>query len=1038
MVVIGALTVGIYLYTRMDEEIRSHVEQTFAEHYPHLNVSVGGARLIEGRGIAIYDLAISETASTRLQNHLVTIDEIMLVCDASAAQLVRGQLQVEQIVLKHPQLWISRESSGRWNLESLWPLPKGKKVCPSVEIQDAQISISDAQNPSLAAMVLQDIDLTITSSVTQSAATAAPENHPIDLHGTLAGPHLRRAEYHARFDPRQNLLHLQCQLEQLRLTPELQAWASKLGGVSLGPTQVQGRVDGKMVVQYKLHHKPQVSAQLRLTQGRIEDPRLPRPLKELSCSLQCENNSLHVKDFQAVCGSAQVALAMTRSGWGPQSPLALNLRVTQFALDPPLYRALPPAMQTQWDKFQPTGQGDANVQLTFDGQQWRPTVTLTGRNLEFESDKFSYRLQKGFGTLKYLPAEQGTKPRLDIDLTAYGGGQPLRIVGQVLDPKPGALGWVEITGRDLQIEQALIAALPKKTQRVIRSMRPAGKFHVHWRLDRTQPGQRKADSSLRLELADCQVNYKKFPYPLSGIHGLILAKNGRWTFRDLVSSGSRNVQCHGHLRPVEAGNELVLHFTGQQISLDDDLRQALPPAVQKAWAQLRPRGRVGMAAKIHHLTGQAKPNIHVTLQPDPESASITPTFFPYLLENIEGELTFREGHLLMSQMRARHGRTAVRTNGSGYFDPQGGWKVQFEGLAVDKLRPHRDLMVALPIQLRKLIEQLQPNGSFSIHNALLGFSKPNDPLAPVDSHWDMQLGCHQTDLSCGIELKNVHGTVRLVGQTQGARSYSSGELAIDTATFQDMQFTDIRGPIWMNNSRFLLGRWASQKLRKPEQHVTAKAYGGQIVADAQVLLDGLPKYVAEMSLTEANLARITTERFSNSSDYRGKVSAVLRLKGTGRSIHALTGDGQVQIRDAKIYEIPLLVGMLKLLRNRTPDTTAFNQSEIKFRVQGPHVVFDQIDFIGDAVSLLGKGTANFDQRINLVFHSIVGRNDIRIPLVKNILGQTSQQILQMYVGGTFADPKVQTQAFPGIKQLIQQIQSELEPPTLTNKPIRTR
>jgi hypothetical protein len=50
--------------------------------------SAWAARMVEGRGIAVYDLTISET-STNLQNNLLVVDEMMLVCD-TAFPVVHG------------------------------------------------------------------------------------------------------------------------------------------------------------------------------------------------------------------------------------------------------------------------------------------------------------------------------------------------------------------------------------------------------------------------------------------------------------------------------------------------------------------------------------------------------------------------------------------------------------------------------------------------------------------------------------------------------------------------------------------------------------------------------------------------------------------------------------------------------------------------------------------------------------------------------------------------------------------------------------
>ncbi len=1023
----------------MDDEIRLYAERALAEQFPQLNVSIGGARLVEGRGIAVYDLAISETTSTQLQNNLLVIDEIMLVCDAQLSKLMQGIPTIRRVVVKHPQVWVARKSDERWNIESLLPLPTFGGTCPQIVIKDAHIAIYDQRQAQMPPFALHEVNVTVNplSRKPRTNAESAPSGiQPLEIHGTWGGPDLRHAEIHARVDPAEKSLFVTAKIEQLQITPKLRAWVSAYAPGSLSQLRLQGRVDGNIRVkhQFGVGAVPQVESHLKLVDGRFEDPRLPRPLTELTCDVACDNGGVKVKELRGKLGSAQVAMQLERHGWKSTSPLAMGLKLENVPLDGSLYESLPEFVQRQWDKYQPAGLVDGQLQLTFDGVRWRPALTLTGRALAFESDKFRYRVNDGSGTLRYTPSEGEHPARLDIDLIGHGGGQPLKIVGQVFDPRPGALGWVEITGQNVEIEQRMIDALPEKTRRVIQSIHPTGKFHVRWHLARKEEGQLTPNTTLRLELVDCQVKYEKFPYPLRGIHGLILAENKRWTFRDLASSGSRSVQCQGYLQPEGAGNELSLQFAGQQISLDDDLQQALPESVRKAWTEIRPRGRVDLIANIKHETGYEAPSIRVTVHPRPESTTIQPKFFPYLLEQVEGTFNYQDGELQLANVRARHGRTTVRSNGSGSFSKDGSWYVQLEGLSVDRLAARRDLIVALPSKLQKLLDDLKPTGGFGLQNGRLRFSKSREAEAPIDSQWDIELDCHQTDLQVGIELRNVHGSVRLQGASVDGRCQSKGELALDSVTFENVQFTQIRGPIWVDETSCRLGRWATDIQRLPTRRLTAKVYNGDLVGDGWATFDGLPEYGAQASLAGADLLRMMTERFNSQRPFRGNIAANINLRGRGRSLDNLVGNGDIKITDANIYELPLLVGLLKVLRNSTPDSTAFNQSDMKFRIQGRHIDLDQLDFLGDVVSLYGKGYTNFDHQLKLVFHGVVGRNDFRLPFVKNFVGNASQQIMQMYVEGTMADPQVHTQVFPGFNNLFQQIQADLETNGVVNGP----
>ncbi|MEM8945168.1 MAG: hypothetical protein AAGD11_08295 [Planctomycetota bacterium] len=1032
-----AIGLAVFLFTRLDDEIRRQAEQFLAEQLPQYNVSIRGARLVEGQGIAIYDLSISETSSTQLQSKLLVVDEIMFSCDAQLSKLVNGLPEVHRVLIRHPQVWAAKSRDGLWNWSSLLPLPACDRKKPEIIIENAQFTLADQSRSGLPPLSLRDVDLRIRPDARISPSDDASQ--PLTIEGSFGGPLVESAKIRARYDLKKHALALSTTFDQLEISDPLVAWASIVWGKNLQQTKVRGKVDGEIVVEHRLDSKtqPNIDATFHLQSMRVEDARLPRPLVDLSCVVRCENDMLSVKNLRAMCGPASVAAQLDRRGWSANAPMVISSRLENVPLDQKLYSSLPELLKIQWDKYQPTGVVDAEMQATYDGQRWLPgAALLTGRDLEFESDKFRYRVNKGSGTMRFTPVTATQPNTLDIDLVGYAGRRPLRFIGQVFDPKPGAIGWIEVTGTSLKIEDRMIAALPGKTRDVIESMHPQGKFNVRWRIDRSQVGQTTPHTSLRLELIDCRMNYDKFPYPLGGIHGLVLAEDKHWTFRDLVSHGSRTVRCQGHLHPRAQqglpGNELSLQIWGEQIPLDDDLRNALPPNVGRAWLELRPRGNVDLQAKIDHISGSSKPTINVAVSPQPESTTIEPKFFPYPMDLTSGTFSYRNGKLLLSQLRARNGRTTVSTNGDGEFLGDGSWRVRLEGLAVDRLMPRRDLTDALPVQLRNIIEFLKPSGSFNLSNGILEFAKAGGTTAPVNSSWDIELNCLQANIQAGLEVNNIHGTIRLQGANRDGKSESVGELAIDTATFQDVQFTEIQGPLWVNEGLCLFGEWATERIGKPTRHLTARLYDGYLRADSWISFDVVPEYSVVAEVTGASLSRMMKERINGELDYQGNVRATFTANGKGRSLATLVGHGEVQITEANIHRLAPLVSMLKLLRNETPDTTAFNQVESTYRIQGPHIYLDKLDFKGDAVSLLGRGETNFDHQLNLDFHPVVGRDEIRLPFFKNLVKGAGRQTLRMSVSGTLSDPQVSTQALPGINNLIKQL--ELTPSTTTTTP----
>jgi hypothetical protein len=665
--------------------------------------------------------------------------------------------------------------------------------------------------------------------------------------------------------------------------------------------------------------------------------------------------------------------------------------------------------------------------------------------------------------VEYLPADEDSADQLFIDLTAIGGGRPVRVEAQLSHlnstasptisaglpassadssvPERHPIGWVRLSGTDIPVHEQLVAALKEKDQRLVRSLRPQGAFDFVWRSEWTDPLQPKADLSQDIALKDCSIRFERFSYPVHHVQGLVTMRNRFWEFHDLTGRGGSDstvVKCVGKSTPLGDGCQLDLEFQARNVPLDDNLKKALAAPVQTAWTELQPQGRIDFAAHVVHKTGQSSPSIAMTLRPCERSVSIEPQSFPYRLEHLDGEAAWQNGSLILRNVIAHHDRTAYSAKeGVWQKTPEGGWQITLTGFNADRLMAHRDLLIALPPRLQKTLDRLQPGGMFELHNSTFSFAK--DPSQQrVSATWNVNLVCQQAALRGALPIENISGEIHLAGKDDQQSSYTTGELAIDSLTWKDLQFTNVRGPMWIDPSICLFGQLASKQQGQPLRRLTADAYGGSLAGDAQIAHDGEPRYGLELAAGGVDLRRFAGERLRSSHDLGGTVAGRLVLSGAGRSTHALNGSGELHIADAKIYELPLLVALLNVLKIRTPDTNAFNQCDLQFTIQGDHVLFQHLNLLGDAISLYGRGQTNFDRELDLVFYSLVGPADLPIPIWKTIAGQFSQQVLQLKVGGTWDDPKTTREVLPSMNQGIQEIQSGIQASAATVSPSAMR
>src|SRR5262249_25069205 len=160
---------------------------------------------------------------------------------------------------------------------------------------------------------------------------------------------------------------------------------------------------------------------------------------------------------------------------------------------------------------------------------------------------------------------------------------------------------------------------------VLHSLNPQGTFNFfarYWRDDAQRPD---VHQHVMVALNRCALCYEKFPYPLANIRGNVEMVDGQWTFRGLEGTNDTGVvTCQGHLTPTPDGQQLVLYFTGKKVPLEEELRDALPPNMQKLWQCLQPRGEIDLTTEVTYWPHLRKLGVKVNASPRPDTTSIEP------------------------------------------------------------------------------------------------------------------------------------------------------------------------------------------------------------------------------------------------------------------------------------------------------------------------------------------------------------------------------------------------------------------------------
>ena len=1068
---VAAAIILPYLYHSVNEEIRLRVEARFAEHYPDLKVRVRSAALVEGVGIEIRGMSFSERSTTTddgpVDGALVYLDHVILDCPTDLSKLVCPDVPISKVTIRRPTFRLTRRADGSWNAANLLPIPSCGGRPPEIIVEGGAIEIIDERKSPVSSFALRDVNLRLGSL--EEDAEAASDSRVRTVSGSLTGDHLRRIEFTGSFDPGVNnsravdpqaaesvraAWDIGGVIEGLELSPELCASLPSLGAErlrALGTFRGRGRFGFRLCSGDSAQHPLVFQLSGDVKEGRMDDPRLPYPLTNMKAAICCNNEGFSVKDLFAQSGQTTLHLSGKMAGFGKDAPWELEAQINKLKLEQSLTASLTPKLREAWEKYSPSGQlRQVNLKLKSDLTGFRSDlaeISAVCGDVAFSYHDFPYRLEHAQGTIEL-------KQRImTAHLTAYSGNQPVDVRAELIDPLDSAglslpaQGWAELRGPQIPLDSKLFAAIAEfdmRSHATLGLLDPHGSVGFYSRIWRDAAGA-EPQKHFIIGLNRCSIKFERFPYPIRDIVGTIERRaNGTWELRDLEGyNDTGRITCNGSLGDTDRGKLLSLTMTGTDIPLEEELRNALRPNLQRFWDDTKPRGIVNLEEiQIDWLADEKKLNLTVVAQPRGDTVSVEPKAFPYRMEKIQGRMIYRDGHVTLDRFKARHGQVEMSAGGYCDFPADGAWRFHLDGISVDRLRMDRELVQALPSRLRKGLVELNPSGPMYLHRGSIDLTSSGQPGEGIRAQWDLAIGFHQAGIDCGLKLHNMHGGLTMKGEFDGEHFFSQGELAVDSVMYNDIQFTEVRGPVWINDRMAWLGyakrtderAAGEQPTGDRSRRLTGKVFGGRIEGDCRIELDGGPHYTVEAMLAGADLSQCAKETMAGRHSLKGKVFADISLRGTGKSLNTLQGRGEYHLREANVYELPVMISLLKILSIREPDTNAFSESDVRFRIGGNHIYFEPINFTGDAISLRGRGEMDFQSNINLKFYTVVGRDKWHVPILSPVLGGASEQALTINVTGTLKNPHTTREMFPMAKEALQQLQADLRGTTVGGTP----
>lgn len=1044
-----------------------------------MGIAIGDAHFAEGKGLALDDVDLYLTANSSgspAAHSNLQIAKLQIHSRSTLTDLAAGALKPEAIEVHRANLQVVRGLDGRFDftpiIAQLSQLSPGQTEFAPVLLRDSEIKIVSLDK-TLPTVTLGDVNFTVSPIQHQGQSL-------LHVQGEFGTDAVSQIQISLFFNQQTKTWNTQLSCEGATISrdvvnslpPNIASQFAQIQSLT-GRLSFNASVSGND----RLDQLPTFELNGKIDDFSIDDPRLPVAVAGLSTSFLVNNDGIVVRNLKGQLDQqTTINLSYTQFGLYPRKAWRCVGTAHQFVLNDRARLAawLPPAGHKFLNDFAPNGTGDIAFDLAHDGN--RPSRNIKGKltDMSFSFIKMPYQVDHCTGQLEL------NNSHLDISIHSTIHRQPVSLTGFADNIGIGSPSYrvnLNVPG-NVPIDEKLLTSTDANPtlSRIVRSFNPDGFVNGRGIIERRVPDG-PIDKWFDIRVNECNVRHRNFPYPIHHVNGQILVNNSNYQFKNLSgTNNSGTVMCKGSWDPT---NGLDLAFRSHKVPLDAQLRQALQPEIQEIWDGFRPRGSIEQLDVFMRLpVGAAELDLQVeAMFPESDEAaanyvSIFPIWFPYQINHLTGKLLVGQGRIELIDASGRHHKTRFACQGQGrYTDTD--WSLRLKNLLVTALPVDADLLAAVPQSLVTPLAQLRFEGLANVNGEItLAGAKIHNDFSPTPdlqrpstypaqfanqtspnsrvrqaSHsapaynppessmaWDVRINTNQANMLVGLPLKNVFGGVRLTGIYDGKNIDCDGHLDLDSMTVYDHQITQITGPFRIDNQRVTAGTFVEKFSQNsgtikslqtidavPAESLSGILHKGVVRLDAHMNTFGKNDFYVQTTMADGCIATACQEVTPELKNVTGHSFAAFKMTGDYSGTHSHRGSGSIQLRDAKIYELPVFISLLKLLNVRQLTRTAFDSGNIDFKVLGERIIFERMEFIGDAISLLGDGEMNLDWDIDLNFYSVMGRNRLNIPLISQLYRAGSQRTLAIKVDGKLDNPRTHRSVLPEFNENMKQL-----------------
>jgi len=684
------------------------------------------------------------------------------------------------------------------------------------------------------------------------------------------------------------------------------------------------------------------------------------------------------------------------------------------------YRAL---IDVQHALFKPTfelgGRGNAIVNITRPfgpGHKFTIHTSVDMKDAGVVFEFFPYPVQVSKGRITITPTVIEFDEFTGRGLHGGSGGLNGRIVRHKDDESRGIEPDLTLTAEGLPLSPLLYDALPDPQDDWLRGLRLGGAIDVDGRIFRDKQTDR-LDIDMGIDIADAEAAPGSGKLKLTDLAGRLQLKLGSVTIEKITAKAEQGrIEFTGGA-DWSTPDKRTMHIlaNAEDLRFEQPVLDLISPAMEtptalaEFWARHAPAG--AFDAKLEYaVAGEDARRYRLDIQP--RSLSFDANEHRFDFTETTGRIIVEPDVVTLQQFAGTFDAGRFEVDGPVRYQPH----VQTDlALNVQGKGISQTLRAVMPKVVTDVVKNLKLDGPYTLDLERVAYrdEAADEPGASVAG----QLTLDGASMNIGLPITDFTGTIDFSANAQPDSDWPRVALRVRADRMRAAERPVEQFAFDMRN------RPGSDRLKITD--LVGQCAGGQIGGQG-VLAMASGQYQLQLALSDAQLgklliqpdasARKQDDKKDNQQLLSGVLSASLSLEGSWRNSEQRRGRGDLIVRRANLYGVPLAVGLLKMTHLTLPVNDPFENAVVSYYLRGEKFVFENISLQSPTMQLAGRGAMSYPGgQLNLALTSSNPRG-LKLGPFTDLVDGFRDQLMTIHITGTLDNPKTSIEQFSGLSK----------------------